>query len=114
MDEAYLLITAAGYRTKFRDMRLLRDICTPFVFLTATLPHYFEADLNYKMGLVNPTYRRMHTGRPLKYMVKECSVQENLIDAVLDEVQIYIEKHQDNPDARFIVYSTFINQCKAI
>ena len=114
MDEAHLLITAAGYRTKFRDMRLLRDICTPFVFLTATLPPCFEADLNHEMGLVNPTYRRMHTGRPLKYVVKECSVQENLIDAVLDEVQIHMEKHQDNPDARFIVYSTSIDRCKAI
>ena len=114
MDEAHLLITAAGYRTKFRDIRLLRDICTPFVFLTATLPPCFEADLNHEMGLVNPTYRRMHTGRPLKYVVKECSAQENLIDAVLDEVQIHMEKHQDNPDARFIVYSTSIDQCKAI
>src|SRR5438876_9667289 len=37
IDEAYLLITAAGYRTKFRDMRLLRDICTLFAFLTQIL-----------------------------------------------------------------------------
>src|SRR4051812_7439461 len=56
----------------------------------------------------------MYTERPLKYVVKECSVQENLIDAVLDEVQIHMKKHQDNSDARFIVYSTSIDQCKAI
>src|SRR5437667_9630430 len=56
----------------------------------------------------------MHTVRPLQYVEKECSVQENLIDAVLDKVQIHMEKHQDNPDARFIIYSTSIDRCKAI
>ena len=114
MDEAHLLITAAGYRSKFRDMRLLRDICTPFVFLTATLPPCFEADLNHEMGLINPTYRRMHTGRPLKYVVKECSAQLSLMYAVVDEINTHMKIHQDNPDARFIVYSNSIDQCKLI
>ena len=109
MDKVYLFITTAGYQTKFQDMKLLRDIYTPFIFLTVTLLPCFEANLNHEIGLVNPTYQRIHTGRLLKYMVKECSVQENLIDAVLDKVQIHIEKYQNNPDVRFIVYSTSID-----
>src|SRR5438034_6460981 len=75
MDEVHLLITAASYQTKFRDMRLLRDICTPFVFLTATLPnHYGHHPLGQHLGAqahlgsVQPSWHSLGMPRSGQYL----------------------------------------------
>ena len=64
IDECHLTFTAAQtYRERLRRLTLLRGLCCPLVFLTATLPQHKQPDFEAAMLLRNPIYIRASSHR---------------------------------------------------
>ncbi|KAH6975854.1 hypothetical protein EDB80DRAFT_658517 [Ilyonectria destructans] len=64
IDECHLSFTAAQtYRERLRRLTLLRGLCCPLVFLTATLPQHRQRDFEAVMLLRSPIYIRASSHR---------------------------------------------------
>ncbi|KAL6412381.1 hypothetical protein AUP68_03583 [Ilyonectria robusta] len=64
IDECHLTFTAAQtYRERLRRLTLLRGLCCPLVFLTATLPLHKQPDFEAAILLRNPIYIRTSSYR---------------------------------------------------
>ena len=63
LDEAHLTITASDYRQAMVDLALIRNVCTQFVYLTATLPPAMQATFREQNNLVNLKVIQASTNR---------------------------------------------------
>ena len=71
IDEAHLILTAAGYREHLGLLGALRQIACPLICLTATLPPSGELDLKQSLFLSRPVIHRVSSDRPnLEYCVQ--------------------------------------------
>ncbi len=53
LDKAHFTITASKYRTAIVDLALIREVCTQFVYLTATLLSTLQARFKLQNNLIN-------------------------------------------------------------
>ncbi len=87
LEEAHLLLTASHYREQLGLLGVLRNIGSPFVFMTATLPPSAEMELKDLLHFTQLEVLRAESDRPnLQYRIqllpnrpRDCSRADTLV-----------------------------------
>ena len=83
-DEAHLILTAGDWRPRLAQLRSLRVLSCPSIFLTATLPPMLQYEFEESMAIRQTRYIRASTVRPCqRYYVQSCRADHLASEAIL-------------------------------
>ncbi|SCV61242.1 uncharacterized protein FFFS_15811 [Fusarium fujikuroi] len=112
-DECHVIITAGEtYRSKLRNLVHLRDLGSPCIFLTGTLPPSRQRDLEEAMHLPAPLYIRASSHRTdMRYRVHRVATGKDIMELLK---LVRARKPHLKPGERGIIFCTSHNKCQAV